>query len=454
MQVGGGVPGASTRALRPRDRARSPRGGRSTRTDQLVARADAGAVIADIARRHSVELPVPHRRRHDGARLRVREPRRAAGRRGRRRPLLRRRRASRSTHWISETGGSRRSSTPATRPTRCPTFTWRSATASARGCARRSARSALDVAYGQDVAQRARAFLRRAVVLKREVRTGIRRRVALARAALAARWRHVAGLASCWPCDRGRRRVLLGSQAALELRDRARDRRRSQGRLAIEGAEGLAPVARCASRASRGAATRSTSRRDDTALTWCAVDLFSRKSSSPAWARSGSRSRSRTRRRPLALPADLALPLEVDVRNVGVERLEWRIGARSGHVTGVTFDYAGGARAHAIAQAALRHRRRHAGGQRRDRRRRAVSRCPARSRSTATAHFATRAPTSSANGPLRACRGRRERHVARCGARRPRRRSRRSRQPLVVARTSTRATSTSRASRRRCPRRG
>ena len=51
---------------------------------------------------------------------------------------------------------------------------------------------------------------------------------------------------------------------------------------------------------------------------------------------------------PLALPADLSLPLEVHVANVGVERLEWRVGPRAGTITGVVFDYSGGARQHAV----------------------------------------------------------------------------------------------------------
>ena len=113
-----------------------------TRTDQLVARFDAGAVIAQSRVGHPVELPVSHRRRHDGARLRVREPRRAAGRRGRRRPLLRRRERRGRALDQRRRGASPRSSTPATRATRCPSSIPRSATASARACGRRSARSA------------------------------------------------------------------------------------------------------------------------------------------------------------------------------------------------------------------------------------------------------------------------------------------------------------------------
>ena len=36
------------------------------------------------------------------------------------------------------------------------------------------------------------------------------------------------------------------------------------------------------------------------------------------------------------------------MRNIGVERIEWRVGGRSGAVTGVAFEYAGGAQRHAV----------------------------------------------------------------------------------------------------------
>ena len=48
------------------------------------------------------------------------------------------------------------------------------------------------------------------------------------------------------------------------------------------------------------------------------------------------------------MPATLALPVEVDVRNIGVERLEWKTAAQQGSVTGIVFNYAGGQVRHEI----------------------------------------------------------------------------------------------------------
>ncbi len=36
------------------------------------------------------------------------------------------------------------------------------------------------------------------------------------------------------------------------------------------------------------------------------------------------------------------------MRNIGVERLDWRTGDGSGYVTGITFGYSGGAKTHAV----------------------------------------------------------------------------------------------------------
>ncbi|MEP7329544.1 MAG: translocation/assembly module TamB domain-containing protein, partial [Betaproteobacteria bacterium] len=49
------------------------------------------------------------------------------------------------------------------------------------------------------------------------------------------------------------------------------------------------------------------------------------------------------------LPATLALPLEVSIRNVGVQQLEWSTPKGSGTVTGIAFGYAGGAQSHAFS---------------------------------------------------------------------------------------------------------
>ncbi len=139
----------------------------------------------------------------------------------------------------------------------------------------------------------------------------------------------------------------LGSQAALEFA-LARAVTASAGRLTIEGAEGsLLSTVRLARLAWRGDELDVEAR--ELALAWNPIDLVSRQftvtglgakritlTAKPA---PGSTSR---------LPEDLALPLEVNVRNVGVERLEWQAGERGGAVTGITFGYRGGARMHAV----------------------------------------------------------------------------------------------------------
>jgi translocation and assembly module TamB len=56
---------------------------------------------------------------------------------------------------------------------------------------------------------------------------------------------------------------------------------------------------------------------------------------------------------PATLPADLALPLEVELSHADVGRLDWRVGARSGAITGLSFAYSGGAGEHRIRDLSL-----------------------------------------------------------------------------------------------------
>ena len=86
-RAGGGVPGASTEGFF-RGTVRSIGWYPIDRVTGLTFRADAGGVFGASRDKRAVDPAVPHRRRHDGARLRVREPRRAARRRDRRRTLL------------------------------------------------------------------------------------------------------------------------------------------------------------------------------------------------------------------------------------------------------------------------------------------------------------------------------------------------------------------------------
>jgi hypothetical protein len=127
--------------------------------------------------------------------------------------------------------------------------------------------------------------------------------------------------------------AILSSQAALEwVVSRARGA--SEGRLTIEGATGsLLSTVRVARIAWAGDDVDVEAQ--DMALTWSATDLLSRRFNvTGLGAHRLAFTIKTTSDSAITLPPDLALPLEVNVRNVGVERLEWRIGARTGTVTG------------------------------------------------------------------------------------------------------------------------
>ena len=331
------------RAVRPRDRQASSAWWPLTRHDELVAARRSRRRDRAIARRHSVDLPVPHRRRHDGARLRVREPRRAAGRRGRRRPLLRGgERRGRPLDQRSR-GASRRSSTPATRSTRC---------------------RELDPAVGYGVGARA-AHADRPVPPRRRVRRAKRRACACtspwgfrfdATTLDAAGRRRAAGdgAAGCarssWPRSSSLLVVLapatwsLGSQAALDYVLRRAvaaaeghlDDRRRRGLAAVDGAHRAHRVARRRGRRRGAAIPRSRGRRS----TSCRAG-----SSCRGWAPSGCRStfkndadsRRRDCRRSSRCRSRSTCATSASSASSG------RPANGSGSVTGITFGYSGGA---------------------------------------------------------------------------------------------------------------
>lgn len=137
----------------------------------------------------------------------------------------------------------------------------------------------------------------------------------------------------------------LGSQAALDYAVR-RAIAAAQGHLTIEGAEGsLLSTVRIARIAWRGT-TLDVEARDST-VAWSPLDLLSRRVILRGLGarrlvidvRGGSGG---------GLPDSLALPLEVEVRNIGVERLEWKTPTQGGYLTGIVFDYEGGAARHEV----------------------------------------------------------------------------------------------------------
>ena len=103
-QFGVGIPGASTRGFE-RVIVRYALWQPINRLWSFTARAEAGAVIAGKPRRHSLGAAVSHRRRHDGARLRVREPRPASRATPSCPRATTRSRASKLTRWISDAWG-------------------------------------------------------------------------------------------------------------------------------------------------------------------------------------------------------------------------------------------------------------------------------------------------------------------------------------------------------------
>ena len=145
--------------------------------------------------------------------------------------------------------------------------------------------------------------------------------------------------------------AFLRSELALELAI-ARAVGASEGRLTIEGAQGsLLSTVRVARIAWRGDGADVEA--DNMALTWSLAGLVTRKVRITGLGAHRITLAFRESDGAIVLPESLTLPLEVEVTNVGVERLEWKVGARAGTITGVAFDYEGGARTHAIRRLRL-----------------------------------------------------------------------------------------------------
>ena len=138
----------------------------------------------------------------------------------------------------------------------------------------------------------------------------------------------------------------LDTPAALDLAI-GRAIAASGGRLTVQDATGsLLSTVRVAKIAWHGEDVQVEA--DDMALTWSVIGLFTKHVNVSGLGAHRIAITLKSSDAPLAQPTDLSLPLEVSVDNVGVERLEWHVGARSGTLRGVVFDYRGGARTHVV----------------------------------------------------------------------------------------------------------
>jgi translocation and assembly module TamB len=142
--------------------------------------------------------------------------------------------------------------------------------------------------------------------------------------------------------------AFMGSQAALDYAVR-RAVEAAQGHLAIEGAQGsLLSTVRIERIKWTGDGVDVEAR--EVAVAWSPLDLLSRKVSvsglgAKRLAIDIKKAESKSQG---GLPDSLALPIEAEVRNIGVERLEWKTLTQEGYVTGIVFDYAGGATRHEV----------------------------------------------------------------------------------------------------------
>jgi translocation and assembly module TamB len=138
----------------------------------------------------------------------------------------------------------------------------------------------------------------------------------------------------------------LGTQAALDaLLERAVAR--SNGRLAVSGATGsLLSTVHIDRLQWRG--DELTFDATGVALTWSPTDLFSRRFNAQGFAAQRLVIALKSSTGTSALPADLALPLEVRIARAGIGRIEWTSGDKQGVVSGLVFGYTGGATQHQL----------------------------------------------------------------------------------------------------------
>jgi hypothetical protein len=127
----------------------------------------------------------------------------------------------------------------------------------------------------------------------------------------------------------------------------------SRGQVSLEGAQGsLLTQVRAARLSWRGEAVDVESR--EAALRWDPLDLISRRSTvADVSAGTLGVRLHRAEGSGSGLPARLAMPPQIEVRQVRVRNLEWATPRGPGAVTDITFGYAGGAASHRLADLRL-----------------------------------------------------------------------------------------------------
>jgi translocation and assembly module TamB len=119
------------------------------------------------------------------------------------------------------------------------------------------------------------------------------------------------------------------------------------GRLTVEGASGsLASTMRFERLAWNGPEATMTA--DDVVVEWRALALFSRRLALRGLGASHIALAVKPSAGATAPPANLALPLAVDIDHVTVTQLDWQAGPRAGRITGLEFGYDGDAEIHRI----------------------------------------------------------------------------------------------------------
>ena len=145
--------------------------------------------------------------------------------------------------------------------------------------------------------------------------------------------------------------VLLSGQAGIDLVVRELVAR-SSGALEIDGAKGsLFDTVRVGRVTWHGPDTRMSAH--DVALTWSPAALLSRGIVVRGLGARLITLETNAAAADVALPDNMALPIEVDIERLGVGELDWRVGTSQGKIRGLAFGYAGGADGHRITDITL-----------------------------------------------------------------------------------------------------